>query len=180
VGGDDAVIQIELPAWIDGLLARGESYTTDEEKVGLAIELARRNVIERTGGPFGAAIFASGDDRPRGVGVNLVERLHNSVLHAETVAYMHAEAALRDHDLSGHELFASGEPCAMCLGATHWSGVDRLVFAALREDAQAVGYDEGPVFPETYAYLEARGLRVVRGLRRDESRDVLRLNAGQR
>jgi tRNA(Arg) A34 adenosine deaminase TadA len=68
----------------------------------------------------------------------------------------------------------------MCLGATHWAGVDRLVFAALREDAQAVGYDEGPVFPETYAYLEARGLRVVRGLRRSEGRDVLRLNAGQR
>jgi tRNA(Arg) A34 adenosine deaminase TadA len=180
VGRDEVGIRIELPAWVDGLLARGDRYETDEDKVGLAIELARRNVIERTGGPFGAAVFEIGDDRPRGVGVNLVERLHNSVLHAETVAYMHAEAALQDHDLSGHELFASGEPCAMCLGATHWSGVDRLVFAALREDAQAVGYDEGPVFPETYAYLEARGLRVVRGLRREESRDVLLLNAGQR
>jgi tRNA(Arg) A34 adenosine deaminase TadA len=175
-----AVIRIELPAWIDALLARGERYETDEQKIGLAIELARRNVVDRTGGPFGAAVFAVDDDRPRGVGVSIVEPLHNSVLHAETVAYMQAEAALQDHDLSGHELFASGEPCAMCLGATHWAGVDRLVFAALREDAQAVGYDEGPVFPETYAYLEARGLRVVRGLRRSEARDVLRLNAGRR
>jgi tRNA(Arg) A34 adenosine deaminase TadA len=174
------VIPIELPAWIDELLARGERYATDEQKVGLAIELARRNVVHRTGGPFGAAVFAIGDDRPRGVGVNLVEPLHNSVLHAETVAYMHAEAALQDHDLSGHELFASVEPCAMCLGATHWAGVERLVFAAIREDAQAVGYDEGPVFPESYAYLEARGLRIVRGVRRGDSRDVLRLNATQR
>jgi tRNA(Arg) A34 adenosine deaminase TadA len=174
------VIRIELPAWIDELLAGGERYGTDEQKIGLAIELARRNVVHRTGGPFGAAVFAIGDDRPRGVGVNIVETLHNSVLHAETVAYMYAEAALRDHDLSGHELFASVEPCSMCLGATHWAGVERLVFAAVREDAQAFGYDEGPVFPESYAYLEARGLRVLRGLRRSESRDVLRLNAEQR
>jgi tRNA(Arg) A34 adenosine deaminase TadA len=174
------VIRITLPAWVDELLARDDRYTTDEEKVGLAIELARCNVAHRTGGPFGAAVFAIGADRPVGVGVNIVEALHNSVLHAETVAFMHAEATLADHDLSGHELFASVEPCAMCLGATHWSGVERLVFAAVRQDAEAVGYDEGPVFPESYGYLEARGLTVVRGLRRDESADVLRLNAGRR
>jgi tRNA(Arg) A34 adenosine deaminase TadA len=174
------VISITLPAWIDELLARDERYETDEEKVGLAIELARRNVVGQTGGPFGAAVFAVGAGRPLGVGVNIVEALHNSVLHAETVAFMHAEAKLGSHDLSGHELFASVEPCAMCLGATHWSGVGRLVFAAAREDAQAVGYDEGPVFPESYRYLEVRGLRVVRGLRRDESAEVLRLNAGHR
>jgi tRNA(Arg) A34 adenosine deaminase TadA len=174
------VITIELPSWTDELLAGDERYSTDEEKVGLAIELARRNVLRRTGGPFGAAVFPVGGDRPVGVGVNLVEHSHNSVLHAETVAVMHAEHELGVHGLEGHELFASGEPCAMCLGATHWAAVERLVFAALREDAHAVGYDEGPVFPESYAYLEARGLRVVGGLRREESADVLRLDAAQR
>jgi tRNA(Arg) A34 adenosine deaminase TadA len=174
------VITIELPAWVGELLSRNDRYTSDEEKVGLAIELARRNVVNRTGGPFGAAVFSSGGDRPVGVGVNLVEQQRNSVLHAETVAVMHAEQALGTHGLEGHELYASGEPCAMCLGATHWAGVERLVFAALREDAHAVGYDEGPVFPESYAYLEARGLRIVRGLRREESADVLRLDAAQR
>lgn len=171
---------IELPRWIDDLLATGERYVSDDDKVGLAIELARRNVLQRTGGPFGAAVFAVGGDRPVGVGVNLVERAHNSVLHAETVAVMHAEHELRAHGLRRHELFASGEPCAMCLGATHWAEVERLVFAALREDAHAVGYDEGPVFPESYRYLEARGLRVVGGVRREESADVLRLDAAQR
>jgi tRNA(Arg) A34 adenosine deaminase TadA len=174
------VIRIELPAWIDDVRNRDGRYESDDAKIAFAIELARRNVLERTGGPFGAAVFAVGGDRPVGVGVNIVETLHNSVLHAETVAFMDAEAALRNHDLSGHELFASVEPCAMCLGATHWSGVERLVFAGAREDAQAVGYDEGPVFRESYEYLEARGLRVVRGLRRNESAEVLRLNAGQR
>lgn len=174
------MISIALPEWVDGVLAAGRRYVTDEDKVGLAIELARLNVVHRTGGPFGAAVFAGGGDRPVGVGVNLVESLHNSVLHAETVAFMHAESALESHDLSGHELFASAEPCAMCLGATHWAGIDRLVFAALREDATAVGYDEGPVFAESYDYLAARGLRVVAGLRRGESADVLRLDGAQR
>ena len=174
------MITIELPAWIDELLAAGARYVSDEDKVGLAIELARRNVLHRTGGPFGAAVFPVGGERPVGVGVNLVERAHNSILHAETVAMMHAEHERATHGLEGHELFASGEPCAMCLGATHWAAVERLVFAALREDAHAVGYDEGPVFPESYAYLEARGLRIVGGLRREESADVLRLDAAQR
>jgi tRNA(Arg) A34 adenosine deaminase TadA len=174
------VISIVLPAWVKDMLAASVRYTSDEDKVGLAIELARLNVVNRTGGPFGAAVFATGGDRPIGVGVNLVESMHNSVLHAETVAFMHAERALGTHELSGHELFSSAEPCAMCLGATHWAGVERLVFAALREDATAVGYDEGPVFAESYDYLRARGLRVIAGLRRNESADVLRLNGAQR
>jgi hypothetical protein len=59
----NAVIRIELPAWIDELLARGERYETDEQKIGLAIELARQNVVRRTGGPFGAAVFAAGERR---------------------------------------------------------------------------------------------------------------------
>jgi tRNA(Arg) A34 adenosine deaminase TadA len=174
------MIRIELPAWIEEVRSRDGRYESDDAKIAFVIELARRNVLERTGGPFGAAVFPVGGDRPAGLGVNIVEALHNSMLHAETVAFMDAEAALGNHDLTGHELFASGEPCAMCLGATHWSGVKRLVFAAAREDAQAVGYDEGPVFPQSYEYLEARGLRVVRGIRRAESIDVLRLNAGHR
>lgn len=178
--GGVGVIRIELPAWVEGVRNRETRYTSDDAKIAFVIELARRNVLERTGGPFGAAVFAAGGDRPVGVGVNIVEAQHNSVLHAETVAFMDAEAALGNHDLAGHELFASVEPCAMCLGATHWSGVERLVCAGAREDAEAVGYDEGPVFPASYEYLEARGLSVVRGLRRAESAEVLRLDAGHR
>jgi tRNA(Arg) A34 adenosine deaminase TadA len=174
------VIAIELPPWIVEVLSAEERFETDEEKVGLAIELARRNVERRTGGPFGAAVFPVGGAVPVGIGVNLVERARNSILHAETVAVMHAEHELGKHGLEGHELFASAEPCAMCLGATHWAAVERLVFAALREDAQAVGYDEGPVFPQSHAYLEARGMRIVGGLRRKESAEVLRLDAAQR
>lgn len=71
-----------------------------------------------------------------------------------------------------HELVSSCEPCAMCLGSTLWSGVARLVTGATKADAEAIGYDEGPVFPESYAYLERRGVAVVRQVLREQARTL--------
>ena len=77
--------------------------------------------------------------------------------------------------LPAHELYTSCEPCAMCLGATLWSGVRRVVYGAAREDASRLNFEEGPVFPESYAYLEDRGIQIVRNVLRDEARAVLEL-----
>jgi tRNA(Arg) A34 adenosine deaminase TadA len=62
----------------------------------------------------------------------------------------------------------------MCLGATHWSGVGRLVCGATKADAQALGFDEGPVNDSSYAHLRDRGVEVVRGVLRDEAVAVLK------
>jgi hypothetical protein len=51
--------------------------------------------------------------------------------------------------------------------------VTRLVCGASREDAQLIGFDEGPVFPASYAYLEASGISVVRGVLREDARAVI-------
>ncbi|KAL7546261.1 hypothetical protein ACHAWF_009595 [Thalassiosira exigua] len=72
------------------------------------------------------------------------------------------------------ELFTSCEPCAMCLGATLWSGASRIVCGATKDDAQAVGFDEGPVFEESYRHLERSGVEVTRGVLREEAAGVLR------
>jgi tRNA(Arg) A34 adenosine deaminase TadA len=61
----------------------------------------------------------------------------------------------------------------MCLGATLWSGVRRLVYGAGREDAARLRFDEGPVFPESYRYLEERGITIVRNVLRGEAVAVL-------
>ncbi|MBI4815586.1 MAG: nucleoside deaminase [Deltaproteobacteria bacterium] len=140
----------------------------------VALRVARLNVDRGTGGPFGAAIFdASGV--LVAVGMNLVVSSHNSTLHAEMVAFQMAEARLGTHDLGPgrHELFTSCEPCAMCLGATLWSGVSRLVCSAAGEDALAIGFDEGPVFLDSYRYLEERGISVVRRFLQAEGKAVL-------
>ena len=161
------------PPWLD----RGGEFPGDDDKLGYAIELARKNVEYETGGPFGAAVFLKDAAHPVGAGTNGVLRLQSSLLHAEIVALMEAHAVLRSHDLSGHELFASCEPCAMCLGAIFAAGIDRLVFAARREDAERVGFDEGPVFPESYAYVRDRGLEIVRSDRRADGAAVIELYA---
>ncbi len=144
----------------------------------LAIAVADENVERETGGPFGAAIFEEESGLLVSVGMNSVVRLNNSVLHGEMVAFMMAEQRVGSFTLSApgmpaHALFTSCEPCAMCLGATLWSGVRRVVYAAAREDATRLRFEEGPVFPESYVYLEKRGIRIERGLLRAESKAVL-------
>jgi tRNA(Arg) A34 adenosine deaminase TadA len=171
---------VTLPSWVDEVVDRERRYETDEERMRLAIALSRENVVRGTGGPFGAAIFEAETGRVVDVGVNSVVRLHNCTLHGEMVAFMTAQARLRSFSLAApgmpaHELVTSCEPCAMCIGATLWSGVRRVLCGATRDDAMALHFDEGPVFPESYRYLEARGIAFVRGVLREEARAVLEL-----
>lgn len=172
----DAVVS--LPAWVRETVDFEVPYPSDEDRMRVAIRVARENVERGTGGPFGAAVFERESGLLVSVGVNAVVRLNNCTLHAEIVAYQLAQKRIASFTLGAeghpaHELFTSCEPCAMCLGATLWSGVTRLVIGGAREDALALGFDEGPVFSESYEYLRARGVTVVQGLLRDEARAVL-------
>jgi tRNA(Arg) A34 adenosine deaminase TadA len=174
------VVHVDHPAWVAGLVERGRIYQGDEAKMRLAIALSRANVEHDTGGPFGAAIFERESGRLVAVGMNSVVRLGNCTLHGEMVAFMMAQHAVGSFSLAGpglpeHELFTSCEPCAMCLGATLWSGVRRVVCGAGREDASRLSFEEGPVFPSSYRYLEDRGIEIVHDVLRDEARAVLEL-----
>jgi tRNA(Arg) A34 adenosine deaminase TadA len=176
----DRTVAANCPEWMEQAVDWGARYATDESRMGLAIELARQNVLRGTGGPFGAAVFESASGALVAAGVNSVTRLQNSMLHAEILALMLAEHRVSSYtllvpELPHHELVTSCDPCAMCLGAVLWSGVRRLVTGANRADAGALSFDEGPVFPESYAYLEARGVAVVRGVMRREAAGVLEL-----
>jgi tRNA(Arg) A34 adenosine deaminase TadA len=173
------MIRVELPAWTRQVADYNHIYPTAEARMRLALELARNNV--RTGGgPFGAAVFERESGRLVGVGVNLVVPLNNSVLHAEIVAFMDAEARLQSYTLAAagmpaHEVVTTCEPCAMCLGASLWAGVSRIVYGATRDDAAELQFDEGPVFPQSYEYLKARGIDIVPEILRDEARAVFDL-----
>jgi tRNA(Arg) A34 adenosine deaminase TadA len=173
-------IRITYPDWVGDLVDWDRTYETAEDRVRLAIELSRENVERRTGGPFGAAVFERDGGRLVSVGVNLVVAHRNSTLHAEMVALMMAESRLRSYSLGAegmppHEVAASCDPCAMCLGGLLWSGVSRVLCGARREDAHILEFDEGPVFPESYRYLENRGIEIQRGVLREEARAVLQL-----
>lgn len=135
------------------------------------------------------------------IGMNRVVPLGNSTLHGETVAIQLAQRRLGSFTLmldenkedglfydESHdddekesstprkrqfELFTSCEPCAMCLGATLWSGVSRIVCAATKDDAQSIGFDEGPVFEQSYEHLEKAGIQVTRNILREDAAKVL-------
>ena len=137
----------------------------------LAIELARRNV-DHGGGPFGATIVDSASGAVVAVGANWVVSQQSSLLHAEIGAIAFAQAALGSHTLAGEmvDLVTSSEPCAQCLGATVWSGVRHLVCGAAASDAEAIGFDEGPMRGRLGG--GARAARDPRDARRPRSKST--------
>lgn len=173
-------VTLRLPGWVGETSSdRGRRYRTVEDRMRFVVELSRLNVRHGTGGPFGAAIFERETGRLLAPGVNLVVGSGCSVFHAEMVAVMVAQKVLGTFDLGGeglppYELVASTEPCAMCLGATPWSGVRHLVCGARDGDARAVGFDEGAKMAEWVGSLEDRGISVELGVLREEAVAVLR------
>ncbi len=168
-------MEIATPDWLEQSVDWSARYGTDEARMRVAVELARQNVLRGTGGPFGAAIFEQESGRLLAPGVNLVVGSGCSVFHAEIVAIMVAQRTIEDFDLGDdHELVASTEPCAMCFGATVWSGVKHLVCGACEEDAERIGFDEGEKPPDWARALEERGISVSRDVLREEAVAVLR------
>ena len=171
---------VTYPDWLPAAVDWERCYAGDEERMRLAVTLSRENVLRGTGGPFGAAVFERASGALVAAGVNSVVRLGNCTLHGEMVALMMAQRRVGSYTLGGpgmpeHELVSSCDPCAMCLGATLWSGVKRLVCGAHRDDASRLSFEEGPVFTESYEYLAERGVEIVRGVLRAEAREVLEL-----
>lgn len=173
--------ELDIPDWLQQFIAAvpaGTRFETPEQRMELVIELSRRNIEQGSGGPFGAAIFDIQTHQLIAPGVNLVMANQCSVLHAEVVAIMLAQRAVGSFDLGaaanvGYELYSSTEPCAMCLGATGWSGVRRLVCAARDQDARAVGFDEGVKAADWVSGFQARGIEVVRDVCREQAVAVL-------
>ncbi len=169
---------VDYPAWVDDVVPWTRRFVSDDERMDLAIRVSRENVDRDSGGPFGAAIFERDTGVLVAVGMNSVVRLNNCTLHGEMVAFMMAQRRLGSFTLAApgmpaHELVTSCEPCAMCLGAILWSGVQRVVCGAAREDATRLGFEEGPVFDASYRYLEERGIEIVHGVQRVAARAVL-------
>lgn len=134
-----------------------------------AIELSRGAVTGHEGGPFGAVIVKDG--KIVGEGWNRVLADRDPTAHAEVTAIRAACAALGTHDLHGAVLYTSCEPCPMCLASAMWARVDRVVWAAEREDAAMVGFDDAKIYEEIALKPEERSLPFKR-MMRPEAREV--------
>jgi len=172
-------VTIRLPEWTGTFLAGyPDTYKSVDERMDMVVALSAENIRHAKGGPFAAAVF---DENGKLVapGVNLVRTENCSILHAEMVAIAIAQKRVGRYDLGdgtryAFELVTSTEPCSMCFGALHWSGIKRLVCGARRDDAVSIGFDEGPKMAEWIYELNRRGIEVLCDIRRDDARAVLR------
>ena len=119
-----------------------------------AIALARAGADAGPGGPFGAVIGCEG--RIGGRGQNRVTSTNDPTAHAEVVALREACTSLGRFHLAGATLYASCEPCPMCLAAAYWALIERIVFACTRDDAAAIGFDDAFLYRELVAPPAAR------------------------
>lgn len=166
--------EVRLPDWV-GEFAPAGILENQDACMALALDLAERNVALGTGGPFGALVQDNSSGRILALGVNLAPENGNAVLHAETVALMLAAEA--GAGAEGWTLYSSCAPCIMCLGAAHWAGVERVVCSALKEDAEALGFDEGAGTGELRAAMRARGVEFRDGVMRERGAQILRAYA---
>jgi tRNA(Arg) A34 adenosine deaminase TadA len=134
----------------------GPTSTADRDAapLGEAFRLARESMADGRGGPFGAVVARDGAILGRGA--NRVVRDADPTAHAEIVAIRDACRALGTHDLSGAAIYATCEPCPMCLAAIHWARIDRIVYAGDRDDAARAGFDDALLYREVAAPRERR------------------------
>ena len=118
----------------------------DDRFLSRAIELAQRNIETGEGGPFGAVITLEGEII--GEGWNQVVARNDPTAHAEIQAIRAACAAVDTFHLPNSVLYASSEPCPMCMAAIYWARIGRVVFANSRNEAAAIGFCDDELYCE--------------------------------
>lgn len=136
-----------------------------------AIAVSKKSV-QTGGGPFGAVIVKDGE--VIAASNNRVTKDNDPTAHAEVMAIRKACKKLKTFDLSGCELYASCEPCPMCLSAMYWAHIDHYYFANQKEDAKAIGFDDQFIYEELDKPAGKRSLKREQILR-DEALEVFRM-----
>ena len=137
---------------------------TKKDFMKLAIDLSIEN-IDKGGGPFGAVIVK--DNKVIAASGNSVTNDLDPTAHAEVNAIRKASKILGNFDLSGCELYASCEPCPMCLGAIYWARIDKLYFANTKVDADKIGFSDKFIYDEFEKKVSERDLKTENFMRED-------------
>ena len=145
--------------------------TQDDRFLARAIELAATGSRRGDGGPFGAVIVRDGEIIA--VGWNRVVASHDPTAHAEIAAIRDACQRLGQFHLPGAVLYASSEPCPMCLSAAYWARIERIVFANSRAEAAAIGFCDDRLYDELSRHFSARSM-VMEHLPQPGALDPLR------
>jgi len=134
-----------------------------------AIRLAQEKMEANEGGPFGALVVYG--DKVVGCGWNRVTSTNDPTAHAEIMAIREACRELSRFSLEGCTLYSSCEPCPMCLSAIYWSRIDQIVYAASRQDAASIEFDDAYIYEQVALAPEDRSIPMNQILR-DEALKV--------
>ncbi len=135
-----------------------------------AIKLSNYNINNDLGGPFGAIIVKDGKIIAKGL--NQVTSKNDSTAHAEIVAIRNACKKLKTFNLENCIIYCSCEPCPMCLGAIYWARISEVYFAATKNDAAEINFDDDFIYKEINKPLDKRKIKFKQ-LLRNEAVEVL-------
>jgi guanine deaminase len=143
----------------------------DEAYMRMAIAKAREG-IELGQTPFGACIVRDGE--VLACSHNEVWAAHDITAHAEVQALRVAGEKLKSVLLKGATIYCTCEPCPMCFGAIHWSGIERIVFGAGIADAEKFGFNELPISNRTMKEEGGSQVEIVADFMKEENRELFR------
>ena len=123
-----------------------------------AIAEARQGIHQNHGGPFGSVIVKDGEIIAQGH--NMVLANIDSTAHGEITAIRKAEQILGTHDLSGCELYTTGEPCPMCLAACMWANISVVYYGCTIADNAKIGFRD-EAFDNKFGGREAFGEYLI-------------------
>ena len=130
-----------------------------------AIRLSLLKMRGNHGGPFGAIIVRRG--KIIGRGWNRVTSTNDPTAHAEVIAIRDACRRLKTFQLDDCELYASCEPCPMCLAAGYWARLRKIYYANTRRDAAKIGFDDESLYREVERPISRRTIFMKQLLRRE-------------
>lgn len=136
----------------------------NEKFMRLAIEKSLESV-DNGGGPFGAVVVKDGE--VVAVASNSVTLDNDPTAHAEVNAIRMACKKLGTFDLSGCEIYASCEPCPMCLASIYWARIGKLYYANTKVDADKIGFSDSFIYEEFAKPESERSIKVVKMLRNE-------------
>lgn len=137
-----------------------------------AIKLAKTNVANHCGGPFGAVVVKDG--KIIGTGTNSVTSDNDPTAHAEIKAIRNACEKIESFKLDGCEIYASCEPCPMCLSAIYWARIEKIYYAANQSDAEKSGFDDSVIYNEIMTDWKNRKI-ISDNICREDAKEVFLL-----
>jgi guanine deaminase len=138
-----------------------------------AVELAIENVHDG-GQPFGAVLVKN--NKVIAEGVNELHKTYDVSGHAELLAIRRTQEQLQTNDLSGYTMYASGEPCPMCLTAMYFAGIDKVYYCASLEDAVDVGLGKSKlIYKDLRRSKTERTLSMIQMPLNEDQKDPMKL-----